>query len=107
MGRALTAQETEVARLFAHAAAALASEAVAAVSRFGEDAHPTPAAGRALALACEQARLLDEMAAQGRPLEEAFRHATTALEAASVALAETKPRPWLHPDPPRGVAPAP
>lgn len=96
MGCTLTEEEADAARMFALAAAAFASEAVAAVSRFGENQCPTPAAGRALDLACEQARLLDEMATQGRPLREAFLHAATALEAASVALAETKPRPWMY-----------
>lgn len=96
MGRTLTEQEAEAAKVFALAAAAFASEAVAAVSRFGENQVPTPAAGRALALATEHARILDELATQGRPLQDAFLHAATALEAASVALAETKPRPWLH-----------
>ncbi|HEX2021671.1 MAG TPA: hypothetical protein VHH36_03110 [Candidatus Thermoplasmatota archaeon] len=89
-------EDADAAVRFAHAAAALASEAVLTVARLDPGASPSPAASRALQLASEQAELLERLAREGAPLREAYQAAATALEAAAEALAATKPRPWVH-----------
>lgn len=104
MGRTLNEGEKEAARRFAHAAAALAQEAVAAASRSGASHAPTAETLRAIERATQHARHLDELAEKGQPMGDALADAAQALDAARDALAHDAPRPWLHFVPARRTA---
>lgn len=80
------------ARDFANAAAHLASEAVLMMQQLDEETPPTPGASRALRHAAEAVEDLETLAREGIALGDAYQVAAWALQAAAVALAETRHR---------------
>lgn len=92
MGCRCSGGEANRARDFALASAHLASEVVLLMQRMDTETPPSPAASKALVHAAEAAEELEMLAERGEPLQEAYRTAAWALQAAAVALAETRQR---------------
>lgn len=92
MGCTHQADDTTRARDFANAAAHLASEALLLMQWMDEDTPPTPSACRALQHAAEAVEDLEILAREGVRLGDTYQTAAWALQAAAVALAETRQR---------------